>query len=71
MSKPSSTVKRRYNKAAYKRYEFSVRIDSSLNYMLEQQKDNPEGISGLIKKLLCNHFGVSSTDIYVPNHFKP
>lgn len=68
MSKPTSSVKRKYNKAAYQRYEFSVRIDSSLNYMLEQQKSSPEGISGLVKELLCQHFGVSSTDIYVPDH---
>jgi len=70
MSKPTSAVKRKYNKTAYKRYEFSVRIDSSLNYMLEQQKNSPAGVSGLVKELLCKHFGVSDADVFIPHHIE-
>lgn len=70
MSRPTSAVKRRYNKAAYSRYEFSVKIDTKLNYLLEKHL-NTEGssLSALIKSLLCNHFGVDIDELYIPYHF--
>ena len=69
MSKTSTKAKMVYNRKAYKRYEFSVGVDTRLNYMIENfMKDN--SLSNLIKSLLCDHFGVSHIDeIYVPCHF--
>lgn len=62
--------KRSYNKAKYRRYEFSVDIDTKLNYLLEQYKqETPGSISGLVKGLLCNYFKVDENEIYIPNHF--
>jgi predicted amidophosphoribosyltransferase len=67
MSKPTSAVKRKYNKGAYHRYEFSVNQDTKLDYLLERYKSNGEtSLSELIKKLLCQHFDVEPDEIYVP-----
>lgn len=54
MSKPTSQVKRRYNKGAYDRYEFSVGKDLELTHLLMAE----ENVSGLIKKLLCEYYGI-------------
>jgi len=71
MSKPTSAVKRRYNKAAYRRYEFSIKLDSKLNYKLERYKaDGESGLSELIRNLLCEHFGVDADEIYMPYHLR-
>ena len=69
MSKPTSAVKRKYNKAVYRRYEFSIKLDSKLNYKLEQYKaDSETDLSELIRGLLCQHFGVDTDEIYAPYH---
>jgi len=71
MSKPSSATKRKYNKGAYCRYEFSVKLDTKLNYLLEQYKSNGESsLSELIRGLLCQHFKVEAEEIYVPYHYQ-
>lgn len=70
MGKASTAAKRKYNKSAYVRYEFSVRIDSSLAYKLEEEKANSVNISAVIKQLLCEHYGVADDDLHVPEHFK-
>lgn len=55
MSKPTSVVKRKYNKAAYDRHEISVGKDTELTHRL-MAEDN---VSALIKNLLCEHYGIS------------
>ena len=71
MSKPSSAVKRKYNKLAYHRYEFSVGIDTKLDYLLEKYKSDPKNnLSGLIRNLLCKHFNVEPDEIYSPDYFR-
>lgn len=62
--------KRAYNKGTYKRYEFSVNLDTKLNYLLEDYKEqNSGGISSLIKGLLSAYFKVESDELYFPYHF--
>jgi hypothetical protein len=69
VSKPTSAVKRKYNKSVYRRYEFSVNVDTKLNYLLEDYMGNPENnLSSLIKNLLCQHFDVDMDEIYMPYH---
>jgi hypothetical protein len=69
VSKPTSAVKRKYNKSAYHRYEFSVNVDTKLNYLLEKYMSDPKNsLSSLIKNLLCQHFNVGMNEIYVPYH---
>ena len=71
MSKPTSAVKRRYNKTAYRRYEFSVKVDTKLNYLLEQYKSEPDNsLSELIKELLCQYFKVHIDELYSPYHLQ-
>jgi len=71
LSKPSSAVKRRYNKTAYHRYEFSVSINTKLDYLLNKYKNNPENnLSKLIRDLLCQHFGVESSELYFPYYLQ-
>ena len=74
MSKPTSAVKRKYNKNTYRRYEFSLRLDSKLNAILERYKDNPESnISELIKIALSQYWGLEREEAdssYVPYHFR-
>lgn len=71
MSKPTSAVKRKYNKSAYHRYEFSVKVDAKLDYFLEQYKSNPENsLSALVRDLLCKHFNVNEDELYVPFHLE-
>ena len=71
MSKPTSAVKRKYNKGAYHRYEFSVKVDAKLDYLLERYKSTGEtSLSELIKKLLAQHFDVEPDEIYVPYHIR-
>lgn len=63
--------KMKYNRNAYKRYEFNVRIDSKLNGLIEQHKDVGNNLSDIIKTCLCNYFGISRDEgeqIYVPYH---
>ena len=69
MSKTSTKAKMEYNRKAYKRYEFSVGVDTKPNYLIENfMKDN--SLFYLIKSLLCDYFGVGHIDeIYVPYHF--
>ncbi len=60
MSKPTSAVKRKYNKAAYDRHEFSVGKDTELAHRLMAEIN----VSGLIKDLLCEHYGISLTQMH-------
>lgn len=60
MSKPSSSVKRKYNKAAYDRREFSVGKDTELAHRLMIE----ENVSGLIKSLLCQHYGIAENQMH-------
>ena len=65
--------KMRYNRNAYRRYEFNVRLDSKLNELIERYKKAPDNnLSDVIKTCLCNHFGISRDEadgIFVPYHF--
>ena len=71
MSKSSSAVKRKYNKSAYHRYEFSVSINTKLDYILEKYKSDPKNnLSKLIKNLLCQHFDVEPDEIYCPYYLR-
>jgi len=71
LSKPSSAVKRKYNKSAYHRHEFSVGINTKLDYLLEKYKSNPKNnLSELIRNLLCQHFGVEPGEIYSPYYLR-
>ena len=66
----NSKAKRKYNKANYRRYEFSVRLDSKLEYLLNLYLSKPgNSLSNLVKSLLCQHFGVNPDDIWVPVRF--
>jgi hypothetical protein len=63
----TSKIKRKYNKVAYSRYEFSARKESMLNYLLEEYRNIvDDSLSNLIKRLLCEYFGIGIDDIYVP-----
>jgi len=67
MSKPTSAVKRKYNKMAYQRYEFSVGRNTELDHLLKKYKGNPQNnMSELIRSLLCQHFGVEPDEVYSP-----
>ena len=66
MSKPSSAVKRKYNKGAYRRYEFSVGVDKKLNYYLEDYKKNGGNVSDLVKTLLAKHFDIEREENFFP-----
>ena len=61
----STKAKMKYNRNAYKRYEFNVSVDTELNYLLEDYMKN-SSVSNLVKKLLCDYFKVGMEDIYVP-----
>lgn len=60
MSKPTSAVKRKYNKAAYDRHEISVGKDTELAHRLLQESN----VSSLIKELLCRHYGIMITEMH-------
>ena len=69
MSKSSTAVKHKYNKSAYRRYEFSVGIDTKLNYILERYLLDPNNsLSALIKNQLALYFGVSPDELFCPYH---
>jgi len=69
MVKPSTTAKHKYNKSTYRRYEFSVRFDTKLNYVLERYIQNPKNsLSALVKNQLAEYFGVDPDEIFVPYH---
>jgi len=71
LSKPTSAVKRKYNKSAYHRYEFSVNINTKLDYLLENYKNDPKNnLSKLIKNLLSQHFDVEADELYSPYYLK-
>jgi hypothetical protein len=63
----------RYNRAAYRRYEFNLGVDSKLNAVVERYKANPaNNLSRLLKELLCGHFGVNideADDIFPEYHY--
>lgn len=71
--KSSTKSKLKYNRVAYKRYEFNVRVDSLLNGIIERYKLNPDNnLSELIRSCLCLHFGLSRMEadlIYVEFHY--
>jgi len=53
----------KYNRRTYKRYEFSLGIDSKLNALVEKYKSYPNAnLTHLLKTLLCSHFGISIDD---------
>jgi hypothetical protein len=60
MSKPTSAVKRKFNKAAYDRHEISVGKDTELAHRLLAE----DNVSALIKNLLCEHYGISLTQLH-------
>lgn len=60
MSKPTSAVKRKYNKAAYDRREFSIGKDTELAHRLMVEPN----VSGLIKRLLCEYYGITETQMH-------
>ena len=63
----TSKAKRKYNKATYRRYEFSVKLDSKLEYLLSLYISNPgNSLSGLVKTLLGEYLGVYPDDIWAP-----
>jgi len=63
----STKAKMKYNRSAYKRYEFNVNVDTELNWLLEDYiKTN--NLSNLIKTLLCDYFMVGMEDLYAPYH---
>jgi len=66
MSKTSSASKYKYNKSAYRRYEFSVGLDKKLNYHLEDYKQKGGNISELIKTTLAAHFGIDPDEDFYP-----
>jgi hypothetical protein len=55
MSKPTFIVRRKYNKAAYDRHEISIGKDTELAHRLMAESN----VAGLIKDLLCAHYGIS------------
>ena len=71
--KSTTKAKMKYNRDAYKRYEFNVRVDSLLNGIIERYKKNPDNnFSELIKSCLCKHFGLSRHEadfIYSEFHY--
>jgi hypothetical protein len=75
MSKPDTLSKMKYNRAAYRRYEFNLRIDSKLNALVEGYKSTSENsLSSLLKELLCKHFGIAlneADDLFPQYHFGP
>ena len=71
MSKTTSASKHKYNKSAYHRYEFSVKVDLKLDYLLERYKtDGESSLSELIRGLLCQHFEVDEDEIYTPYYLQ-
>lgn len=64
MSRTSSAVKRKYNKTAYDRHEFSVGKDTELAHKLMAEKRSGKSISELIKKLLCEHYDISMVELH-------
>ena len=69
MSKATSAVKRKYNKSAYDRHEFSVGTDTLLAHKIGEYKQK-NSLSALIKGLLANHFGVEQDELYVPYYYE-
>ena len=69
MSKTSSAVKRKYNKSAYRRYEFSVGVDKKLNYLLEDFKEKGGNVSELIKTTLAAHFNADAHEDFFPTKY--
>ena len=68
MSKPTSAVKRKYNKSVYDRHEFSVNKDTLLAHKINEYKTNGS-LSNLIKELLANHFDVNPNDTHVAYYY--
>jgi len=70
MSKASTKAKLKYNRGAYRRYEFNLGIDSKLNAIVERYKACPDNnLSGLLKTLLCGHFCIDINEadsLYTP-----
>ncbi len=58
MSKTSSAAKNRWNKGAYDRHSFVVDKDSELAHRLLAEAN----VSGLVKQLLCSHYGIDLDD---------
>ena len=66
MGKRTTASKRKYNKATYRRYEFSIGLDKKLNYYLEDYKAKGGNVSELIKETLAAHFKVEAEENYFP-----
>ena len=60
MASTSSAVKLRYNKATYDRHEFRVAKDTELAHRLIAEIN----VAGLVKDLLCNHYGISLEQLH-------
>jgi hypothetical protein len=66
MGRKSTAAKQKYNKANYKRYEFTVRLDRKLNYYLEDYKAKGGNVSELVKTALAAHFNVHPDEDFFP-----
>ena len=69
MAKPTSAVKRKYNKSAYERHEFSVGVGTLLAHKISEYKQD-NSLSALVKDLLAAHFGIYPDELYVPYYLK-
>ena len=69
MGKTSSASKNKYNKNAYKRYEFVVGVNKKLNYLLDEHKQKGGNVSELVKNLLATHFEIDPNENYFPLRF--
>ena len=70
MARASTKAKLKYNRGAYRRYEFNLGVDSKLNALVERYKSHPDGnLSNLVKALLCGYFGIGVDES--DNHYSP
>ena len=53
----------KYNRQAYKRYEFNVSHNTLLNKIIEIYKQDPNNnLSKLVRDCLCQYFGIDPMD---------
>ena len=72
MTLTSTRYKLKYNRNAYRRYEFSLGVDSKLNALVERYKIYPDAnLTRLLKTCLCDYFGITiqEADDYYPAYF--
>ena len=69
MSRTSTQSKMKYNRNAYRRYEFNVNVNTMLNYLLEDYMKE-KSLSSLIKMLLCDHFEIGMNEVIAPHRMR-